>query len=157
MFNAMIFNKRFSFFCTDSGYFASTNNIFPEDSENNFFFWDCITLQIHSGCNILLCLICQNRMYWCHSYPTCTLVRPFSHYTYTGLNYLLCCLLYYTVEKSIAESEHTLQYDKIIFHAYRHSCTITVIIFVKMTDFNICSTLSAVLIETISQSYYFET
>lgn len=133
-------------FCTDNGYLRSTNNFFPEDSENNFSFWDHITLQIYSSFNILLCLNCQNRMYWCHSYPSCTLVCSFSHYTYVGLNDLHCCLLYYFVEKSIAELEHTLQYRKIIFHAYNHSCTITVIIFVKMTDSNVCTTWSAMLI-----------
>lgn len=133
-------------FYTDNGYFRSTKNPFPEDSENHFSFWDCITLPIHSSFSILLCLICQNRMYWCHFYPPCTLVCPFSHYTYIGLNDLHCWLLYYIVEKSIAESEHTLQYDKTICHAYSRSCTITVIIFVKMTDFNVCTTWSAMLI-----------
>lgn len=89
---------------------------------------------ITSSSNILLNVICQRRMHWCHFYPLCTLVCPFSHYAYILLNDLHCCLLYYIVEKSAAESEHILHCDKINFHACSHFCIITVIICAEMTD-----------------------
>lgn len=136
----MIFNKRFSFLYFSMvilhlliTFFLRTQKIIFHSEIISYFRYILVF-------NILLCLICQNLMYWCHSYPSCTLVCTFSHYTYIRLIDLHCCWLYYIIKKSIAESEHILQYDKIIFHAYSHSCTITLIIFVKMTDFNVCTT-----------------